>query len=311
MKSLASAAALALLSACSGGGGYGYDEGLPPAPMSGDLGQGDESVAGASYAPPAPAYVPPPAPTPVVQARPGAEYAPPNPTGAPQGSSQQEPGETRYDAVGFAGVGNEGGISAIVPALPAGSFAELTSLESGRTIVVLVASSPAQLPARQVAELSPAAAQQLGFAPGSPLRVRRVTPFPQDQAALRQGQPAAERMDAPQSLLVALRKRLPASAPAAAPPPRAATAPGTTYPRPGAPAPATAPSRAGWYVQVAALSSNGRAQALAQQLGGFVRTAGNVYRVQLGPFANAAAARAARDGVAGRGYADARVFSQN
>ena len=63
------------------------------------------------------------------------------------------------------------------------------------------------------------------------------------------------------------------------------------------------------FVQVAALSNLSRAQALAKQLGGQVRSAGTIHRVQLGPFADNAAALRARGDVARRGYGDARIIS--
>ena len=61
-------------------------------------------------------------------------------------------------------------------------------------------------------------------------------------------------------------------------------------------------------VQVAAVSSAARAQALAQELGGHVAAGGGIYRVQIGPFADMATAQRARDGAARRGYGDSRIF---
>lgn len=254
-----------------------------------------------AYAP-QPTYSPPPQ-----------DYADPT-AGAtgPSGSSRPAAGEVRYDEVGYAGVrGVEGGdttagaVVGVHRSLRAGSFVEVTSLETGRTILVLITGSLGG--ADHPIDLSPAAARLLG-AGGSrlPVRVRKVTAPPPDQAALRAGQPASERFDAPPVLLNALRKQLPAAGfanrPVATPP---SAGPGAPYIRPGAPA------RSGYYVQIAALSSQARAQALADSLGGFVRPGNGLYRVQIGPFATAGEAQSARSDVARRGYADARVFTQN
>jgi rare lipoprotein A len=230
----------------------------------------------------------------------------------PSGSSQG--GETRYDEVGYAGVRTGDGGTAVVAAhrsLPPNSFLEVTSLETGRTILVLVTGS---MPgADHPIDLSPAAAQLLGASGTSiPVRIRKVTPPPVDQAALRNGQAASERSDAPPVLLTALRKRLPARGGYGA-----ATAPGyarAAPPPPRVPAssrPAPAARGGNWYVQVAALSNGARAQSLASSLGGFVRPGGGLYRVQMGPFRSAGEANAARSRAAQSGFGDARVFTQN
>jgi len=251
------------------------------------------------------------------------------PEGAgPRGTS----GEQRYDAVGFAGVGDRAGdpqaITASTDALAQGSFVELTALDSGKTIVALVSGHGT---GGGVVGLSPGAARLLGVDGGSAaVRVRGVTPTPQDQVALRGGRSAGSRLDAPPSLLTALRKRLPAGAPARVvqrpqPITRPTTQPGASYapPRDSAPLPeparrpapsyappraAPAPAASGWYVQVAALSSLERAQALAASLGGGrVVSNGGIHRVQIGPYGNATTAAQARDDAARRGYGGARI----
>jgi len=246
----------------------------------------------------------------------------------PRGTS----GEQRYDAVGFAGIGDGSGdpqaITASSDAVAQGSYVELTSLDSGKTIVALVSGHGT---GGGVVGLSPGAARLLGAEGGSAaIRVRGVTPTPQDQVALRNGHSAASRLDAPASLLVALRKRLPAAAPARAmqrplPATRPAAQPGASYapPRDSAPLPepvaqpapsyappraAPAPAASGWYVQVAALSSLERAQALAASLGGGrVVSSGGLHRVQIGPYGDATTAARARDDAARRGYGGARI----
>lgn len=226
--------------------------------------------------------------------------------------------EDRYDAVGYAGLGEGNAVIGVHRALPPGSFAEVTSLESGKTILIMIADR-GQLPSDHEIDLSPAAAQLLGIggAAVTPVRVRRVDPTPADKVALRAGRAAAGRIDAPPVLIGALRKRLPSSPGSggrAMPPVRQSTRPLHAQPGPGAayaiPGDTSARSpaiRAGYYVQVAALSSRSRADALAAEIGGSVQNAGGIYRVRLGPFADPRAAANARDAVASRGYGDARV----
>lgn len=226
-----------------------------------------------------------------------------NATG-PSGTSS----EARYDAVGYAAVADGAGITVAHRTLPAGSFVEITALDSGRTIVALVERrDPAST--QRLVELSAGAARALGFAPGAVVgvRVRELVPAPGDQAALRGGRAGEPRIDAPPVLLTALRKRLAGRGPES--PGAAQVAP------PAAPAPETArkvpatPARGGrFYVQVAALSDRARADALAARLGGRVASAGALHRVQLGPFMTPREAKAARDDAARRGYADSRIL---
>lgn len=218
----------------------------------------------------------------------------------------------RHDEVGYAGVrgvagGDNGSVVMVHRNLPAGSFVEVTSLETGKTILVLVTATAEG--SDHLADLSPAAARLLGSNSSQiPVRVRTITPTGQDQAALTAGQAAGERPDTPPVLLNALRKQLPAFA--AAPTNVAAT---PHYGRPAAtPARSTAtPGRAGFYVQVGAFSNQANANGLAQSLGGSVRPGGGLYRVQMGPFRTAGEAQAARAEAARRGYGDARVLTQN
>jgi rare lipoprotein A len=189
-----------------------------------------------------------------------------------------------------------------------GSYVELTSLDTGRTIVALVAGRGN---GGSIVDLSPAAAQQLGVGEGAPVRIRLVTPTPQDQMALRSGQAATARMEAPQALLTALRKKLPGrTSYAPARPVRPVTPPpGARYTPPPASEPVqAAPARSGYLVQVAAFSTRERAQAAARQVGGRIAAAGGIFRVQIGPFADAASAQRARDEAARHGYADARIL---
>ncbi|WP_404369483.1 SPOR domain-containing protein [Sphingomonas sp. MMS24-J45] len=209
-----------------------------------------------------------------------------------------EPPEARWSNVAV-GVGYAG--------LAPGALVELTALDTGRTIVALVVGRETS---GGLVALTPGAAQALGVAERAPVRVRSVITSPQDEMALRSGQAASPRLDAPPALLTALRRKLPGRiAPQrATTPPRAPTRSTT---RASAPAPAAAPAQrltGGYYVQVAALSSSARATALARDLGGRVAASGGLYRVQLGPFTTSAEATRARDGAARRGYGDARIL---
>lgn len=308
------------------------------------------------------------------------QLAPPDdmPKGeGPRGTSQAVPGQDRYDDVGYAvveGMGDNGALLASHRKLPPGTFVEVTSLASGKTIGLMVAGAGPAASDRLIG-LSPAAAAALGIdnRTAAGVRVRAIEPSQPDQAALKAGRPGSERLDAPPILLTALRKRLPAppkpiATPVAPPaygqtysrptpqPPKAAAqppsqpgagyaVPGTNYlppsqayappvqgyqqpqpndqqptyqqpayqPAPAYRSPARAPAAVpgGLYVQVAALSDPSRASALAGSLGGSVVAGGGFYRVRLGPYRDYQTAEMARDAVAQRGYADARIVTNH
>ncbi len=222
-------------------------------------------------------------------------------------------GVTRYDAVGYASwYGNDlagsptasgapfvpDAITAAHRTLPLGSHAEVTALDSGRTILVLINDRGPSHVGREI-DLSRGAAALLGLTGQSTasVRVRAIVAAPADAAALAAGRPAGRRLDAPASLLAGLRAQL---KPVAAP-------------RPAAPSLVRSPTSsgaAGYLVQVAAFSSESRARALAVTLDGYVEPAGSLHRVRLGPFRNAAAAQRARDAAARRGYGDATIIVQ-
>lgn len=249
----------------------------------------------------------------------------------PHGTSQLQPGDSRYDAVGYAAVQSFGAAAlAISPNLPVESYAEVTALDSGRTILVRIAET-AEAPGA-IAAISEGAASQLGV-PANQLvavRIRAVRPSTEDQAALRSAGAAQPRIDSPPALLRALRLQLPATTAVASseplppppppPPPQpdpivdviphtAAKAFTPPKPRPVAKPAAAKPAQGRYLVQVAALSSSERATALAQKLQGFVKAGGGLYRVQLGPFATKEAAERARAGAVRAGFGDARLAS--
>ena len=255
-------------------------------------------------------------------------------------------------------------ISAAHASLPVPSYAEITDLRSGRTILVRI-NDNATPPKGQVIALSLGAARQLGVETEGvfPARVRRTNPPEFERNALQAGQTAMERLTTPPALLNALRKKLsaapvalaavkpippkpmakPAAKPVVQPKPVAAASsspPSSPPPVQAAPGdgrfveeevrphwdpalvkkastpaakPATsrrlaqpAVSSGGWYLQVAAFSSDARARSAAARIGGSVVRAGSIYRVRTGPYASQAAARAAVGAMAAKGYPGAR-----
>lgn len=248
---------------------------------------------------------------------PATAQEPPAGTG-PRGSSQPAPGEVRYDAVGLAGAGTSAGFSAASAALAAGDHAEVTALDSGRTIVVAILLG--EVAPNRVVMLSADAVQALGLTgDGAAVRVRKVTPTPQDVAQLRAGTAASPRADAPPALLVALRKKLvvPQSVAAAiAPAPKAPVKTRTQVvpdtrpkpqPKPVAVPEPSRPSATGYVVQVAALSSAARAAAVARAVGGTVIAGPPVWRIRLGPYPDAGAAARAKADAARKGYPGGQI----
>ncbi|MEO5598593.1 MAG: SPOR domain-containing protein [Novosphingobium sp.] len=234
-----------------------------------------------------------------------------------------------YDTVGYAGVGDGGGITIAHRTLPLPSYAEVTSLESGKTILVRVERRGPMTGARLI-ELSPAAAAQLGASGGhTPIRIRRVNPPEQERALLRNGEMVPPRMDTPKSLVAVLRRKLepdfvaapappvPAPAPTAAPKsiPVAVTTPAKAPPAKVAamPAPARAiplpakPQSGSLMVQVGAFSTEDRGKSAAAKVGGKVSQSGKFHRVRIGPFATRGQAEAALAKAKSAGYSDARI----
>lgn len=236
------------------------------------------------------------------------------PPDAPQGAGPRgTSGDVREDVVGYAAPMTGPGdarfanvaIGVAHPSLPPGEFVEVTSLDTGRTLVAMIVASSGGGP---VVALSPGAAQALGVGDHAAVRVRTIVVSPQDRVALRSGRAASPRLDAPPALIAALRRKLPVpSARDRGQAPRS-TPPRISVPRGVPPVPAGTAAGSGFFVQVAALSSADRAAALARRLGGHVAATGALYRIQLGPYTDMASARRARDGAARRGYGDARVF---
>ncbi|MDC0886359.1 SPOR domain-containing protein [Altererythrobacter sp.] len=133
--------------------------------------------------------------------------------------------EYSYDSVGYAALAPDlgQGIIAAHKTLPVPSYVELTSLESGKTILARVERRGPMTASRIVALSAPAQAL-LGVTEGTPIRVRRVNPPEFDRAELRAGRPAPERLETPQSLLAVLKKNLPATGSASLAGPQVPTA---------------------------------------------------------------------------------------
>lgn len=134
-----------------------------------------------------------------------AEKAPPPPDAPSTYTSEK----VSYDEVGYGGaLETDPNVAATHGSLPAGSFAEITDLDTGRTILVRIAAGTP--PAGRMVGLSSSAQRQLGTEGRDPLpvRVRRVNPPEFERAALAQGQTAKERLETPPALLSALKKRL-------------------------------------------------------------------------------------------------------
>jgi rare lipoprotein A len=252
-----------------------------------------------------------------------------------------------YDEVGYASsygrelagkptangeIFNPSGISGAHKTLPMPSYVEVTSLDTGRTILVRI-NDRGPFANDRIIDLSEGAARQLGLIPDglASVRIRRVNPPEQEKSVLRQGMAAAERIETPGPLLKVLRDKL-------AKQPRPALAQ-RTPPLAGRPLPVETPHGAsgdrfiredggtrakpvavrsetskpvaaatGDYVaQVGAFSSKARADTLARKIGGSVAASadGRLFRVRLGPFVSEAEASAA---ARRKGFPQARIY---
>lgn len=224
-----------------------------------------------------------------------------------------------YDSVGYAEAGYGEGVSGAHRTLPLPSYVEVTSLETGRTILVrLTERGPMQ--GRNLVSLSPQALAQLGETPSSrlPVRVRRVNPPEAERALLRSGAQVPARMDTPPGLLAVLKRKLgapPTPAPVAQAPldkpqtPPAKVAPKAAPKPTPTPKPAPAVAAKGLFVQIGAYSSRERAESVAKGIGASIEQAGKVWRVRTGPHKDRGQADAALAKVRAAGYADARVVT--
>jgi rare lipoprotein A len=243
-----------------------------------------------------------------------------------------------YDAVGYAGTDDGFGVTAAHRTLPLPSYAEVTSLDSGRTILVRV-ERRGPMTGANLTSLSAAAAAQLQIGEGAPVRIRRVNPPEAERAELRAGRAAPERMETPKSLVQVLRRKLPeagvvslASAPPvnpagqsdAVPASVAALVPASAHPVParavgayplpriGAP---PAPPRPASVTQAAPAPHAGTAQALrpgtaarAAATTAVAPVAKGAFIIQAGAFANRANAERAAKHLGGFISPSGRLF---
>lgn len=126
------------------------------------------------------------------------------------GEMTYRPADTlNYDEVGYAAVGTGAGVTGAHHTLPVPSYVEVTSLESGRTILVRL-ETRGPMDSTHLVALSPRAMAQLGGNQNTPVRVRRVNAPENQRELLRNGEEAPLRMDTPRGLVEVLRRRLPA-----------------------------------------------------------------------------------------------------
>ena len=132
--------------------------------------------------------------------------------------------DPQYDMLGYASwYGSESGnrtangerfrakwITAAHVTLPLPSYVEVTSLDTGRTIVVRVNDRGPFAGRGRIIDLSRGAADELGIrARGhAAVRVRLVNPSEEDRAKLRKGKPARERPRVSETTLANLRAQL-------------------------------------------------------------------------------------------------------
>ena len=191
---------------------------------------------------------------------------------------------------------NQDDVTAAHKTLPMPSWVEVTNLDNGRQLVVRINDRGPFVDGR-IIDLSRRSAQLLGVdRPGlARVRVKRV--FPEGDWA---------RDTAAQPRLV--------SAPAAPAPAPVASAPivaTAALPAPAVAAPAATSQPGARFIQVAALSDEGRARALASVLGDYgpafaAPTGTGMWRVRIGPLPESQAGALVED-VRAAGYTDARV----
>ncbi len=180
-------------------------------------------------------------------------------------------------------------ISAAHPTLPLPSYVEITSLDTGRTILVRI-NDRGPFHGGRILDMSLGAARALGMMGhgARPIHIRRIEPSATDANALRLGAMASPRPPVGGSRLAEWRAQAGWS-----PPVDVAQA------VPAGPGP--------FWIQIASFSSPTRAEALARRLNAQIAPLGDIYRVRLGPYASADAAKAALAPLAANGYPDVRI----
>lgn len=148
------------------------------------------------------------------------------------GSTNYSPADVlNYDEVGYLAAGTGTGYTGAHHTLPFPSYVEVTSLETGRTVLIRL-ERRGPMTSNHLVALSPAAMAQLDATPDTPVRVRRVNAPEAHRTLLRGGQAAPLRMDTPSGLVEVLRRRLPAEGSASLRASLTAEVPATATPAP-------------------------------------------------------------------------------
>jgi len=181
---------------------------------------------------------------------------------------------------------NPDALTAAHRTLPIPSYLALTSLDTGKRIVVRV-NDRGPFHGDRILDMSFAAARALGMTGhgARPISVVRVFPPAAIRAAVDAGRLVTPPADGP--ALATLRRQadwMPAPAPSQA-----------------------AQGEGPFWLQVATFSSYDRAHSMATRLRGMIDERGGLYRVRLGPYENAAAANGALAPLAASGYPDASI----
>lgn len=190
-----------------------------------------------------------------------------------------------------------GNVGAAHKTLPLPSYVEVTSLDTGRTILVRI-NDRGPFVTNRIIDLSRRAAQLLGTERlgVARVRVRRVDPPEADKLELRWGRPARERPYANQAELAALNQRFATRAPDPVAPPRVAAA-----------VPDDAVPVGGLFIQVTAVSKRAKAEEIAELVAGRIEPVGSLWRVRMGPYKSDAEATSALAQARSYGYHDARL----
>ena len=160
------------------------------------------------------------------------------------------------------------GLSAAHPTLPMSSYVEVTSIDTGRSVVVRI-NDRGPFHSNRIIDLSLGAARQLGMTGHGAhrVRVRSVDPGEAEKLSVRNLPPPARQ---------AVSVRIPSG-----------------------PGP--------FFLQVASFTSEHRARTLAGKLDATVSPIAGTWRVRLGPYESATKAIAALAPLAARGYPDAVI----
>ena len=203
---------------------------------------------------------------------------------------------------------DQDGLTAAHKTLPMPSYVEVANLDNGRRLTVRINDRGPFVDGR-IIDLSRKSAQLLGVdRPGTAhVRVRRVFPDGAQIAALAPVPRAAVAPVVAAPVMTATSERTAADVPVAADT-AVPVMPVATVAVPGAPAGTV-------YVQVAALSDQGRAAWLSGFLGTIgpvstERTSSGLTRVRLGPYADVDSATAVLARVQAAGYAGARLITK-